>query len=202
MNKKYSFILILLLTTFVSLQAQTKKGQLAISASFGASLLSWEWSVMTSPAVNYKAPPAYQGFVDYALLDKLSIGGAFSYQKVSSINRGYTYVNTSGQKVTEDVVNSLTRMNFSYRLLFHYVGNDKIDIYSGIRMGVNYYQDSHTSRDLNYNLQVENGFKDFKPAPQIIGLGIRMYIIQDLAINTEIAIGYPSFFSFGLTYRM
>ena len=202
MNKKYSFILILLLTTFVSVQAQTKKGQFAISADFGASLMSWEWQVMTSPAVNYKAPPAYQGIVDYALIDKLSIGGAFSYQKVSSINRGYTYVNTLGQKVTEDVVNSLTRMNFSYRILFHYVGTDKIDVYSGIRMGLNYYQDSHTSNDLNYKLQTNELFQGFGFAPQVIGLGIRMYIFQDLAINTEIAVGFPSFFNFGLTYRM
>jgi len=205
MKKKLliSLLLLFLFTTFS--QAQTKKGQFAISGNIGASLLALKWEGITTPAVIDNAAPAFQGLLDYALLDKLSIGGAFSYQNVTTINHGYKYINTSGKQVTEDVVNSIVLMNFSYRILFHYFDNDKIDLYSGIRMGLNYYQNSHSSNDLNYQINPSNQsnmFNEFGFAPQVIGIGIRMYIYEDLAVNTEFAIGYPSFFSFGLTYRM
>jgi len=209
MKKKLliSLLLLFLFTTFS--QAQTKKGQFAISGNMGVSLLSWKWEYIIAESASTNvdavvidnAAPAFQGLLDYALLDKLSIGGAFSYQSVSNISKN-NYVNTSGIIVTEDVVNTVTLMNFSYRILFHYLDNDKIDLYSGIRMGLNYYQNSNSSNDLNYHIDQTNMFNEFGFAPQVIGLGIRMYIFEDLAVNTEVAIGYPSFFSFGLTYRM
>ncbi len=202
MKKKLliSLLLLFLFTTFS--QAQTKKGQFAISGNMGVSLLAFKWQNITALPIDGNAAPAFQGLVDYALLDKLSIGGAFSYQNVTAIDYDYDYVNTSGKKVVEDVQVSVTLMNFSYRILFHYLDNDKIDLYSGIRMGLNYYQNSNSSNDLNYHVDQTNMFNEFGFAPQVIGLGMRMYIFEDLAVNTEIAIGYPSFFSFGLTYRM
>ncbi len=200
MTKRLIIGLLILFTTSIVLQAQTEKGQIAISAEMGASLLALEWEIATELEL-FKAPPAFQGNIDYALLDVISIGGAFGYQKISTIERGHVYINTLGQYKTEDVIVSTTRMNFAYRVLFHYVRSENLDIYSGVRMGLSYYQYSNSSNDLNYS-KGSGSFNEFAFAPQIIGLGLRMYVYKDLAVTTELAIGYPSFFSFGLTYRL
>lgn len=201
MVRTFIFSLILLIVIPFSLQAQTEKGHIFISAEMGVSLLASQWQAASSPAVIVNTIPAFLGHLDYAIIDVITIGGAFGYQKVTTVERNHTYMNTLGIIKTEDVNITLTRMNFAYRVLFHYVRNENLDMYSGIRMGLNYYQYSTSSKDINYSLG-EESFNEFGFAPQLIGLGIRLYVVKDLAINTEIGIGWPSFFSFGLTYRL
>lgn len=200
MVRTFIFSLIFVVIIPFSLSAQTEKGQIAFSAELGVSLLAGQWENYTAPALIISTPPVYMGQIDYALLDALSIGGAFGYQKVSTLDKNHSYNNTSGITKTEDVTISLTRMNFAYRVLFHYVRTKNLDMYLGVRMGLNYYQYSNNSNDLNYKNGSDHNKYGF--APQIIGIGLRIYVIKDLAINTELGIGYPNFFSFGLTYRM
>jgi hypothetical protein len=125
---------------------------------------------------------------------------SFGYQNVHFTETRNIHVpggGGSGMKI--DV--SLTRMNFAYRILFHYYRSQYISVYSGVRVGLNYHFITDSSADLAYQPTLDP-FNKFGFAPRLIGLGLDLYVVKDLAINTEIGIGYPSYLTFGLRYDL
>ncbi len=203
MNFKTLFV-VLFLVAGLNLHSQENfQGDMTLSGQFGASTMA-AWYYNNSSATNidaiHKIPPAYQLNFDYFMLDMLSLGASFSYQRVSFIDRDHPYIK-DGVLLKEDVTTYLTRLNFAYRILFHYVRSKTLDVYSGVRIGLNYHTSADNSQDPNYFTSIDP-FKEYGFAPQILALGARIYVLENLAITAELGVGYPSFFSAGATFRL
>ena len=202
---KKLFVLILLSFYVISnLNAQNhrdNKGKFSLSVQAGVSLMpALYYRNATKPDMVDKVPPAFLFDADYYIIDAVSVGLSFAYQQASFIDEGYWYQVIGGIK-KEDVSIKLTRMNFAYRILFHYVNKEHVALYSGVRIGMNIHNVSDNSTDPNYVAEY-GSFREVGFAPRLIGLGIKLFIVEDLSIVTEIGIGYPSFMTFGLSYRL
>lgn len=136
-------------------------------------------------------PPAVQLTYDYALTNRLSLGGGVSYQSFK-----LAYSDYGEAKESFDV--RLSRFNLGVRGLIHYGNSTTMDLYSGLRIGLS-----------NWSLDVGTDNPNFDPpkaqgpafAPQLILFGIRGYFTENLGIGGELAVGAPHVVSFGLNYR-
>ncbi|NOZ35777.1 MAG: hypothetical protein GXO80_10825 [Chlorobi bacterium] len=138
----------------------------------------------------YSTVPVMQLSYDYMVTDFLSAGVAGAYQQ-------YKFSDNTGKIV-------LKRMNFALRALFHYGKSDKLDMYSGIRLGM-------TNWGLNYDvtntdptlaaLEGDNSLTGFHFSPQLVAFGIRGYFTDHIGANVEFAIGAPYYMTGGVNYR-
>ncbi|MCO6489750.1 MAG: outer membrane beta-barrel protein [Phaeodactylibacter sp.] len=174
------------------LPAQTRQGQSVIGIQTGFSLAGALFNLSEIDAnIDASAPPAVQFTYDYALTDRLSLGGGVSYQRFKLAYSDYGEMNE-----TFDV--RLSRFNLAVRGLFHYGNSEAVDMYSGLRVGLS-----------NWSLDVGTDDPNFDPpkasgpafAPQLVLFGIRGYLAENLAIGGELAAGAPHVLSLGLNYR-
>ena len=189
---KYSVACLLALLSLSTLSAQTLEGESVIGINAGFSMASALFSLSEIDAnVDATTPPAIQATYDYALTNRVSLGGGISYQ-----NFKLAYSNYGEAKESFDV--RLSRFNVGLRGLFHYGNSEKMDMYSGLRVGLS-----------KWSLDVGTDDPSFDPpktagivfAPQAILFGMRSYLSGHLGIGGEIAIGAPHVVSFGLHYR-
>ena len=131
-------------------------------------------------------PVIMVGF-DHALTDVFSIGVQGAYQGI-----GADFVNTyndGSKEVKENVEATINRMNFAIRPNFHYGGNDQLDLYSGMRIGIQTFSTSHNSTDPNFN-----ALQDFDGARLSVGatlFGLRYFITENFGMNMELSLGTP-----------
>ncbi len=138
----------------------------------------------------YSATPALQLSYDYMVTDFLSAGGAVSFQQ-------FKFSGTDGTF-------ALRRINFAARALFHYGKSDKLDMYSGVRLGMTNwaYKIDITSDDPTLQALQGNGkFSGLGFAPQLIAFGIRGYFTDNIGANIEFAVGAPYYMAGGINYR-
>ena len=189
---KYTIACILALFSFGTLSAQTLEGQSTIGVQTGFSLASALFSLSEIDAnVDASTPPAVQLTYDYALTDRLSLGGGVSYQNFKLAYTGY-----GDAKESFDV--RLSRFNLGIRALFHYGNSETMDMYSGLRIGLSNWSLDVGTDDPNFDPPKANG-----PAfaPQLVLFGIRGYFTENLGIGGELAAGAPHLVSLGVYYR-
>ncbi|MGB0863416.1 MAG: outer membrane beta-barrel protein [Saprospiraceae bacterium] len=133
---------------------------------------------------------AYQLTYDYALLDWLSVGGGFSTQSFELQFDQYGAFNHTA---------TLRRTNLGARLLLHF-HRDAFDFYSGIRIGFSSW--SVNSDIENDAFSALNSFDTFLFSGQLIPLGIRGYLTENIGVSFETGVGAPHFLNFGLNYRL
>jgi hypothetical protein len=208
MKMKYFYLFLILLFAGVLNPASAQdtqtmyKGRFTISGGVGASLMPGLYHNFNNLQVDYgKIKPVFIFSADYYLIELISVGLSFGYQNVHFIETRNNYNPGGGGYVKTDIDISLTRMNFAYHILFHYYRSKNISVYSGVSMGMNYHSITDNSSDPSFQ-PTTDPFLEFGFAPRLIGLGLDLYVFQDLAINTEIGIGYPSFMTFGLRYDL
>lgn len=175
-----------------------------------------------------KSSPVFNVTYDYGVKKWFSIGAALSYQRYSG-DMGYNF-NDEGVDRMGMLDFSYNRINFAVRPLFHYGNSNKLDMYSGFRLGyTNINGEFSTTNDRDYwQTQGEEGTNDLSGiiakfltlsedgegflnvsdfifreglSFQLVAFGLRWYISEDIGIHTEIAFGAPYYLTFGANYR-
>ncbi|MFK7951083.1 MAG: hypothetical protein AB8G11_26115 [Saprospiraceae bacterium] len=133
---------------------------------------------------NGRSKPAIQLTYDFALSNKFSVGVAYSYQRFILDVPQYIYSDSK-------------RNNIAIRFLWHYVQNERLDMYTAARIGMTFWNESF---DYDYD-PLDTVEKRRLLAPQV-ALGTRYYITQNIGLGIEAALGAPHYFSFGVNYRL
>jgi len=199
--KKIRLITLMAIFAFLltNLQAQDHKSAITVNAGFSlvGGLFDLPDAGNTTGDVSSYSLPAIQVGYDYFILNWFSVGaaGSFQFMGVDYDN----YVDENGETVngTLDIV----RSNFAARALFHYFNKGRLDMYSGVRLGLTNWaiSDDLSNESYDYNSVVSSTGTNF--APQLILYGLRGYITENIGLNAELAVGAPHFFSAGLNYR-
>jgi opacity protein-like surface antigen len=145
--------------------------------------------------------PAIQLNYDYALTPRVSAGLAFSYQGFGFDVNDYQYLDQDFNLVTEDFSADLQRTNIALRVLFHYGNSEKLDMYSGVRVGMTNWVSKINSSDPNNDFFGAD-LSGWSFAPQLIGFGMRYYVTDNIGLSLETALGAPHFLSIGANYRL
>lgn len=198
-----AFALVFTLSTN-SLSAQNGDYKSNIYAGAGFSLLGGLFDSLvpvTTGTGTTKSLPAIQLNYDYALTPKISAGLGFSYQGFSTDVSDYTYLNDSFNLVTEDFSATLKRTNVALRIMFHYGNAEKLDMYSGVRLGMTGWNTKTESSDPNNNL-FGDAYNGWNIALQVVPFALRYYVTDNIGLSLETAIGAPHFLSIGANYRL
>jgi opacity protein-like surface antigen len=180
---------------YAPVQAQDQKSTVCLNV--GVSLVGQILSVADNGST--ATLPAFQLTYDYDISNWFSLGLAGSYQLMGIDYEDYSYIDENNEVVYEDFTTDITRMNFALRALFHYGNFDRIDMYSGVRLGYTNWGFSSDSSDPLYDS--DDVLKGGGFAPQVVAFGIRGYFTDNIGINVELAIGPPSYMSAGLNFR-
>jgi len=145
----------------------------------------------------YSSIPALQASYGFMVSERISVGAAFSHQ----------YFNIDDD-VSKEYVH-IKRTNLAIRGLIHYGNSDKIDMYSGVRLGATMWK---TNLKFNapdndptveqFNDVIADKLSGTKFAPQVILFGLRGYFIENIGAFAEVSIGPPAYFTAGLTFRI
>lgn len=146
--------------------------------------------------------PAIQLTYDYALTPKISAGLGFSYQSFGFDIENYPFTDENGNIIVENFTADLARTNIAGRVLFHYSKNEKLDMYSGIRIGLSHWKTSTESTSGVVEDFLEDSFEGWGFAPQLVAFGLRYYVTDNIGLSFESTIGEPHFLSIGANYRL
>lgn len=202
MKKGLQFSLVLIFAAFQAMaQSPDYRSTLSVNAGFSAvgSLIS----VSDNFSDNTKsyAVPAIQVTYDKGIQKWFSLGLAASYQAMGIEYKDYEYTQ-DGETVSEDFKTSISRLNVAIRPLFHYGNLNRLDMYSGLRVGVTNWSINTQTNDPEYDPENDVSFGNgVNFAAQIILYGLRGYFTDNLGANFELALGAPHYFSMGLNYR-
>jgi len=210
----------------LALLAQNDDYQHVISVQSGVSLFSpFRGTVKSSTAaadttVSFSSGkmqnfPQLNLAYDYGVKKWFSIGGALSYNKVGLNLKDVIYNKTQN---IGDVDLDVSRITLGARALFHYGNADKIDMYSGVRLGVGIWTAKISSNRLDDKLDevlkeaggsgiwrslIGNRVRGSFPMlqAQVVLFGLRGYVTDNIGINGELSVGSPYFASIGVNYR-
>lgn len=146
--------------------------------------------------------PAIQLTYDYALTPKVSAGLGFSYQGFGFDVTDFTFFDDNGMAVTESFSADLRRTNVAARVLFHYGKNEKLDMYSGVRVGMTNWGISTDDSSDAVDEFFDGGFNGWSFAPQLVAFGLRYYVTDNIGLSFESTVGAPHFLSVGANYRL
>lgn len=135
---------------------------------------------------------------DYLISDRWSIGGMLGY------NRVYTERHFDNQVGNSRLLESanIHRIYGGVRGLIHYGKNDKIDWYSGVKLGIVAFRTGKLNNadggeeelaDLNNRNRMSLG---------LIPIGMRFFVSENLGGQIQLSIGSPTFASIGVNYRL
>lgn len=198
---KNTLILSVLLTAFVfNAQAQKSEGSSVATLGLGYSFFNniIKTSLDTYTDVEVKSVPTIAFTFDHSLTDKFSIGLAGAYQNVSGeFTNTYTDADLNSQ--TEKAKTTVSRINLAIRPLFHYGNNDKLDMYSGLRVGYLIRNVSVESNDPNGAFLEELDGNRF--ALGLVPFGMRYFFTDNIGINMDLQIGTPYVVSGGVAFQ-
>lgn len=223
--KKY-FLSLGFVFCVLTLFAQNEDYQHVVSVQSGVSLFSSfrgtvkpsyqpaDTTVSFSSGKMQNFPQLNIGY-DYGVVKWFSIGGAVSYNKVGLDLKDVTY---NKKEKLGDVTLNVSRLTLGARALFHYGNTNRIDMYSGVRLGVGIWTVKVSSSALDDKLDevlkeaggsglwrslLGNRVKGSFPMlqAQVILFGLRGYVTENIGINGELSVGSPYFASIGVNYR-
>ena len=153
---------------------------------------------------------------DHGINHWFSVGGAVSF------NKSTLQLNDVIYKKTENLGNvtlGISRLTIGARALFHYGNANRIDMYSGVRLGIGIWGVSGSSSAVNDKMdeifkeagggglwrgiignKLGAGFA--MPQVQVIVFGLRGYVTERIGLNGELGFGSPYFASVGINYRI
>ncbi|PLX24240.1 MAG: hypothetical protein C0599_02895 [Salinivirgaceae bacterium] len=177
--------------------AQNEEYKSTVTVNTGFSLVGNLLNIETSADTDFNtySLPAFQATYDYGLAKWFSIGVAGSVQFMGVEYNDY-------QGMGDSFKTSITRTNFALRGLFHYGNDDKLDMYSGVRMGFTNWSISTDYDNPDYDADSELSISQgFGAAPQVVLFGVRGYFNNNIGVNMEVCVGSPHYLSLGVNYR-
>ncbi len=219
-------ILILAIAIFIQsnfLFAQNHEHKYVFSATLSSSGIGFLFSQANIISKNLStfSYPAVQGSVDYCIYKNwLSVGLIGSYQRMGFAITNYEII-AGTDTIRSDVGADLTRFNIGARVLVHYGNKKRVDMYSGVRLGYHrnaiftstngilydildkYHEVASVMKFLNIGPdQIWNPIVQNKFGYQIVLFGIRAYVLNNIGLTAELAVGRPNFISYGVIYRL
>lgn len=204
MKKQITLILALCVLSIGNLQAQNQKGQMVfgLNAGFGAArayinaLLIDDFTTTTATTTG---SPAIVLGADYGIHKRFSVGVQFATQGMKGTVTGYEFFDNTNTLVIEDFDYKARRNHISVVPKFHYiVDNNKVDLYSGLRIGQVMWKTSHESKDPNFDALDDLN----RTSVGLVAFGAKFYFTENLGANDELNIGPPYFFTFGVAYKI
>ena len=207
-------ITMLVLLSF-NVQAQNQNYPSTFSLNIGESLVGSLWHTLDGEytdlgefdRVSLQAThkPALQLNYDQRIANWFSLGVAASRQDFGLDGLSIADTDENEPTVTREVDINFRRANISVRPLFHYANKNRVDLYSGLRVGYSFWIADvavKESRDEVIEEEVRAALPQISGISlQLIPFGMRFYITENLGLNGELAIGSPHFISGGLSYR-
>ena len=224
---KKSFLVASLVACSLGASAQNEDYKHVVSVQSGVSLFSFFRGNITGSTQSSDTTVAFSSgrasttpqinlAYDYGINHWFSVGGAVSFNKSSLQLNDVVY------KKTENLGNvtlGVSRLTIGARALFHYGNADRIDMYSGVRLGIGIWGVSGSSSAVDGKMdeifkeagggglwrgiignKVGAGFA--MPQVQVIVFGLRGYVTERIGLNGELGFGSPYFASIGINYRI
>jgi len=145
---------------------------------------------------------------DYKINRRFSVGVAFSHQRLSISGNGFTFTDNEDAIRSEDFRARFKRTQFAVRPLIHFGNSEKVDIYSGLRIGI-------LSRGFS-GFEAENidglsdaflgllgkGFSGTRPSLSLTLAGLRYYFTDNIGAGIELNAGAPYLINFGVSVKI
>ncbi len=198
--KKAIFSFMLLVLILGELKSQNSDKNNAIGLQIGLSrggqmMVGNIYDFLSSNPYTANNPPSINMSWDYALGDRISVGGTFSFNKSSfevgnSLTSGITPATWKG-----------TAYGVGARPLYHFLGktSKKFDFYGGIGLHLlvwSYEYSPESSKNLYYSGLSQKANFMFP-----ITLGLRYYPSNKIGISGEVGTNGISLVNIGLSYR-
>jgi hypothetical protein len=199
---KNKIILLSVMSVFsFSAFAQNEAGQSTVGANVGYSLMTnFIKAIMDEyQDVEVTSVPTIAVTYDFALTDNFSMGIAGAYQSVSG-DFTNTYLDENLVEVEESATVAIARTNIALRPLFHYGGNDQLDMYSGLRVGMLFRSLDLTSSDEDVT-DAFDGWSGSRLSVGIVAFGMRYYFSDNVGINMDLQVGTPYVVSAGIAAK-
>ena len=194
------FILALSMIGFMfNANAQDSEGASVATVGLGYSFFNniIKNSLETYSDVEVKSVPTIALTYDFALTDNFSIGVAGAFQNVSGEFTNQ-YIDQNFDIQTEIATTKVSRLNIALRPLFHYGDGDRLDLYSGIRVG---YLIRNVETETNDELlNVLGDLDGNRFALGLVPFGMRYFFTDNLGVNMDIQIGTPYVVSGGIAF--
>lgn len=132
----------------------------------------------------------------------MSVGAAFSYQKLSADHNDYSYQDANDSIRTEDFSTDIVKMNLGARVLFRYLNKKQVNMSSGIRVGANNWSVNTTSADTEYSSFLDKYYgTEYKFVFQVVAMNLLVFFSENVGMSFEMAFGQPHYLSAGLVGR-
>jgi opacity protein-like surface antigen len=144
---------------------------------------------------------------DYGLSKVVSLGLAFSHQRVSINATDFTYTDDNGYPRTETFNTSFRRTQVALRALFHYGNVDQLDMYSGIRIGIlnrgfkNFEGPNAADLDETIFEDTVDVLSGNRFSGSITAFGLRYYFTENIGAGFELNLGAPYIANIGVSGR-
>ena len=146
--------------------------------------------------------PALQLSYTHRFYNRISLGVGISRQVFSIRYRNYEYEGEGGMTLLDNFTTYVRRFNIGGLALLHYNPGSKLELYSGLRLGISRWTFDTNAKDINYTIGKFLSFAlGTQFAPQIILIGGNTYFTPHLGANFEVGIGAPHLISLGVAYR-
>ncbi len=197
--KKYALLSLLLFissTLFAQEKSNTEvenvcihKDNITFSVGYGAPSIVRTYLKLKNAHADFKIVGwgPYMFKVDYMLRNKWSIGLNFTYNfsRISWMDDGYDTV-IHGKRPYEYGIEA-EDFSLTCRANYHFIRNKKMDVYAGLGAGYGKITlGTYTEAPLN---QFSVGYAFPRPLSVETTIGIRYYIIKNIAIYSELGMG-------------
>lgn len=180
-----------------SINAQREQNQVVVSAgmgySIGQAIFKGILNAIEAGGTNtVSSIPIINVMVDYGISENFSLGAAYSF---NSFSWSDSSIDPSGVITSVDL--SAARHNIGLRPLFHFGNNEKVDLYTGARLGTSIWSLSGSATDSQGN---DTGASTDIPAGVVTVqalFGVRTYFTDVIGANFEVGIGNAPYFVAG-----
>jgi hypothetical protein len=154
--------------------------------------------------VNSTATPTFGLSYDYGFSKLFSLGISFGYNSLSVSSNNLAYIDANGTTRTDGIFDlNLRRFNIAIRPLFHYGKNPKLDMYSGLRLGISSWSGGLDTNipELETDEIAASSFLGINPGVALIPFGLRYYFTDNFGAGFETHIGPPYWGNIQVNYR-
>lgn len=136
---------------------------------------------------------------DYGVSKTFSIGAIVSTQGFNG-DAHWTFIDENNQLQTDEFDFKLRRSTILLTPRFHF-GNEKADLYSGLRFGMLFWKGDFNIADPDFD-QFDAFNRVSRPVINATIIGGRIYATDHLAAHFELNLGAPNIFGLGLSYKL
>jgi hypothetical protein len=199
MKFKSAIIVFVACLSWSSSRAQNTSGESVVTVGVGYSFFFdfVESALNVYDDVKTTSIPAIALTYDHAITDNFSLGLAFGFQTLSADFHD-TYTDINNNIVTDEVSASVTRMNIAMRPLLHYGGSENLDLYSGLRIGLNSVTTSYESTQDDFEVPNLGGSR---VSVGLVVFGMRYFFSDKVGVNFDLQLGTPYIMSVGVAAK-